>query len=527
MLIFHGISNLKFKNSPTIKRERLYSSIYPRNFIKELESNKNLFSIIPMPPNNIPINNSYQKSKKKYNDINFFKTFTIAKENINLDKNLKNQMKIINYLTEYFKTDKEIIPKTIEFNKKSRNKSAFNSNKANYSTNLVNTLSNEPINVDKFIKEINSFLLPNDKTFESIQNLINNKIKLNKETRKTEVPSQILKTKEIPIDTFNYELIFIYVFNNTFVESLKKTLSNKTLINKSGIKEEYHKQINNIKHKLNLHNKEIEDIPNNQKSEPLIVNKNSSAISSCLNRDKSDSNRINKKINLKMYNKQNIQTNSSDNIFLNHKKNDKELIFLKNVKTNSKRYTSYENFIRGVVKKTKMVNVKESKFKNIIRKQKNIIDNYKKLLKEKIKNDKDKLIKTENSFQNNNKVFVFLSNKKDTNKNEDIINYINNNESNIKYENLKKTIFKISSSKKLLFDENIFNCKNIFNENGKNKEQQNNKLIKENNSKFSNTCKEPIKKYVKRKKNKGIKIFLKKKKALNIKNLNYYLQEEK
>ena len=523
MLIFPD--NLKFKNSPTIKRKRLYSSIYPKSFINELESNKNLFSIIPMPPNNISINNSYQKIKKKYNHNNFFTSFTQEKEIINLDKKLNNQMKIINYLTEYLKTNNEIIPKTIEFNKKSRNKRSLYFNKANYNRNLVNMLSNKQINVDKFMEEINSFLLPNDKTFENIQNLINDRLRMNIETNKNEALSQLLKIKEIPIDTFNYELIFIYIFNNTFIEALKKTLANKTLINKNGIKEEYHKQINNIKHKLNLHNKEIEDLTHNKKFESLIVNKNYSTISSYLNSDKLTSDTNNKNFYLEMYNKKSFQTNSSDNIFFNRKKNNKELFSSKNTNINSKRNTLYENYVKGVVKKTKMINFKDSRLNSIIRKQKFIIDNYIKL---KQKNEKDNLIKLENSFQKNIKFFDFLSNKKNKNKNEDIINYINNNESNIKFENLLiKRIFNKSSLKKSLIDMNINKYKNLFNDNDKGNSLQNKKLIKKNNFKLFIDGKESIKKYEERKKVKSFNIFFKKKKALNIKSFKDYLQEKK
>ena len=522
MITFPEINNLKFKYSRITKKERLYTSIYPKKFQKELESNNNLLSIIHIPPNNISYNN-----KKKHNHIKFFTAFTQEKEKINLEKNLKKQMKIIDYLTENLKSENEIIRKKIEFNKTYKGKRSFYPNNANYSRNFTNIIHNKPIDIDKFIEDINSFLLPNEKTFEIIQNLINDKIKNNKETQKLNCFSQLLNSKEILINSFNYELIFRNVFNNTFKEAFKKALLNNSLINKDDIKKEYQKQINDIKQNLNLLIEEKKNLTNNQKCSSLIINKNSFSLGSHLNNDKFSSKRNNKKINLEMYNRKNIQTKSSDNIFLNHKKNNKELIFFKNVKTNSKRNTLYENYVKGVILKTKMDNVKETKLKNIIRKQKIIIDNYRKS-KEKIKNDHDILIKAENSVQKSIKVFDFLSNKKNKNKNQDIINYINNNERNIKFDNLLiKKIFNKSSIKRLLFDEKINKGKNSFNDNYKNDAQQNKKLIKENSCKLFNTGNESIKEYEERKeKAGGIKISLKKKNALNIKTFKDYLRDE-
>ena len=528
MLIFPDIDDIKFKIPPKTKRERLYSSIYPINFQKELKQINNLFSIIPMPPTKITLRTKSCKKSKEKNGVNkFFSVITPDSEKINLDKDLKNDINTINNL-ELLKIENEIIPKTIEFNKTSRNKRSFFSNKANYKRNLVNIFSNKLIDIDKFIEEINSFLLPNDKTFENIQNLINDKIKMNKNTLKNDVFNHLLKSKEIPINTYNYELIFRYIFNNTFKESFKKALLNKTLITKKEIKEEYQKQINNIKYNLSLHNKEIEDLTDNKKFESLIINKNSSSLSSYLSSGKLSPNRSNKKFNFEMYNRKIIQTNSFDNIFFNRKRKNEGLFYTKDINFNSKSNTLYENYVKGVSLKIKMDNVKETRLKNIIRKQKFIIDNYKKL-KNKIKNDKVNSIKIEDSFKNI-KFFDFLSNKRDknNNKNEDIINYINNNEKSIKFEKkFIKKIFNKSSLKKSQFNKNINEDKNLFNDSDRdNNNKQNKKLIKENSYKLFGSPKESIKGYEESKKTNDIKIFLKKKKALNIKSFKDYLHEE-
>ena len=527
MLIFTDLNELRFKFSTKPKRKSLYSSIYPKNFKISLKQINYLSDIFPNSPTNIPNNNSNQKNNNTYNNNFSLKLFTYEKERNIMSRNLKNQLKLINYLTEKLKTENKIIRNKIEFNTLSKNQKSFYPIKENYN-NLTNKFSNKQVDIDKFIEEINSFLLPNDKTFENIQNLINDKIKMNKNTLKNDVFNHLLKSKEIPINTYNYELIFRYIFNNTFKESFKKALLNKTLITKKEIKEEYQKQINNIKYNLSLHNKEIEDLTDNKKFESLIINKNSSSLSSYLSSGKLSPNRSNKKFNFEMYNRKIIQTNSFDNIFFNRKRKNEGLFYTKDINFNSKSNTLYENYVKGVSLKIKMDNVKETRLKNIIRKQKFIIDNYKKL-KNKIKNDKVNSIKIEDSFKNI-KFFDFLSNKRDknNNKNEDIINYINNNEKSIKFEKkFIKKIFNKSSLKKSQFNKNINEDKNLFNDSDRdNNNKQNKKLIKENSYKLFGSPKESIKGYEESKKTNDIKIFLKKKKALNIKSFKDYLHEE-
>ena len=100
--------------------------------------------------------------------------------------------------------------------------------------------------------------------------------------------------------------------------------------------------------------------------------------------------------------------------------------------------TLYGNYFQIGILKTKTNNVKDSRLKNIIKKQKIIIENNLKLRKN--KNEKDNsLINKENSVKKNIKVFDFLSNKKlynnNNNKNEDIIDYLNINKIRIKIEN--------------------------------------------------------------------------------------------
>ena len=452
MLIFTDLNELRFKFLTKPKRKSLYSSIYPKNFKISLKQINYLSDIFPNSPTNIPNNNSNQKKNNTYNNNFSLKLFTYEKERNIMSRNLKNQLKLINYLTEKLKTENKIIRNKIEFNTLSKNQKSFYPIKENYN-NLTNKFSNKQVDIDKFIEEINSFLLPNDKTFENIQNLINDKIKNNKETPKIEPFNELLMSKDIPINTFNYELIFRYIFNNTFKEALKKALLNKTFINKDDIKEEYQKQINDIKLNLNLHNKEIENINNNQNFKSTIKN-NSSALITYINNSKLESNNyISTKSERHKRNRIIIQTNSSNDIFFNQEKFSKlyeNKIICNNskIKELNKKYcnnlnyklcnkTLYGNYFQIGILKTKTNNVKDSRLKNIIKKQKIIIENNLKLRKN--KNEKDNsLINKENSVKKNIKVFDFLSNKKlynNNNKNEDIIDYLNINKIRIKIEN--------------------------------------------------------------------------------------------
>ena len=534
------------------KRKILNPLISQNNYKKEFETFKELpiFSTKILTKNNL-----HQKNKNIYSN-NYSKTvLTSEKDGKTMNNNLNNQMKIINYTTEKFQKEKEIIHNTIDFNKGLKNQKSFYSIKEDYN-NSSNMFSNKPIDIDKFIEEINSFLLPNDKTFEYIQNLTNDKIKMNIETQKIDAFSQLLKSKEIPVNTFNYQLIYRYVFNNTFKEAFKKALLNKTLINKDDIKEEYQKQINDIKLYLKSHNKEKTNLSNIQNFKSLIKNI-SPALRPYLNNNKLSFSRNSKILGLEKFerNRNIIRTNSSNNIFFNQEKHKIKLFDNKDINFNTKRIeldrknnlaTLYdnnaldkentENIIPGIISKTKMDYIRESRLKNIIKKQKMIINSCMKLTK-RIKNNEENLIKTGNSISPNIKVFDFFSdNNVINNKNEDIINYINNSEKSIKFEDsLIKDTFNISLSKKKSFDDKIIESKKLLNDNIKSNNIQNKKLIKEKNFHIFNTNDGQIKKEEEGKKTERIKkdkiilnkkISLNKKNTLSIRSFKDFLKEE-
>ena len=544
MLVFPDINKLKFKRTNISKRGRLYSSTYKKKYEKISKPNNKTSDIIPI--SQINNNNSHQGKKSKLNNNS---SLVLNSENHKkiLNKILNNQIKIINPSKEKKKIEKEKIPDLIKYNNKSENKKTFSNVRANYS-NLTNIFFNRQIDINKFIKEINSFLLSHNKIFEELQNLINYEIKTNKDSSKYEKFSQLLKSKEIPINKFNYGLIFKCIIKNTFIKSLKKAILNKSLISRKEIKEEYEKQINDIKQYLNLYNKEKKDLANNKNYDPLVISNNYSP----LYNKEIFSNKYDKKINLERNKRKMIiiKSNSSDNVFFsldNYNKNifnskhqindmEKEELDIKDSLQSSHDITPdkeiVDNHIESIIFKRKIDILREKRFRDIIKKQKNIIDAYIKL-KEKVKSSENNLIKTNSFFKENIKSFEFLSPKqiKNDNKNEDIINCINNSYKNFKFENslikakINKYIFqekkskenelninalnsyekgkscinninfekeskindfelkdnisslKNSFSQKVLFNKNIFLTKNLLNNNDKENNELNTKLL--------------------------------------------------
>ena len=551
MLNFPTIKRLKLKFSIKSKRERFSSLMTPNNYKNQIKRYNNFPSMICITPTNFPIKyKTYRKNKNKHKISNSPTVFISKKGKIIFNKKLKEYGKIINYPTEKYQIEKDIKYNIIEFNNKSKDEKPFFTLRENYS-NLSNIIHNKPKNINKFIEKINSFLLPNDKTYENIQNLINNEIATNRESSKINTFNQLLKNKKIPINTYNSGLIFRYIIKNTFINALKKALLNKVLIDKNDIKEEYQKQIDDIKLYLILKNKEENDVIKNQNFESSIINKNFTPLITYKNNNKLDSNKNNKKkMKLQKHrrNRNNIQTNSSDNVFSNREKYKKELLDIKTVYIGFKRKKSAKNStltsfpcndkesreinIHGVILEKKMDNLKENELKNIIKKQKKIIESHIKI-KEKIKKRKNTLIKVENYSPKDIKVFGFLSDNKSKNKNEDIIDYINNSEKSFRFENIliedqnDKSIFK-----RTFFDKRFNIGLNLFPDYDNNNIQQNNEIINENNSQISNNDNEEMKgEESKNDKNNKIlsnkKLYLKKMKTLNIQSFQDYLKEEK
>ena len=605
MIGLPDISRLKFIISKKPRRGRLNSAINPKYYKKILKPINNISFINPISYNYIN-NNSYEGNKNKHNNYHSSSVFISGKEKNIINKNLKQQIKYINNSKEKTKTEREIIPNIFEFNTKPKNKNSPLTFRATYN-NIKKIFSNKPVDINKFINEINSFLLPNNKTFENLQNLLNYKIK-NKESSKKGLFIQFFKRNDLPINKINYGVYYKYIIKNTFKEVLKKAMLNKLLISKQEIKEEYKRQINGIKQYLNLYNKENKgnkDLINGQNLKSLIINNSCTALIPRLNENKIDTikletNKSIKKLNLEKHkrNRKIIQNNSTDNLFFhldyfkkesfdkkNHNVNSKNKELTKNKNSllslpdNSSKYNkeNFEyNFQRDIFK-TKIESLKEKRLKNIIQKQKNIISDYIKIKEKNKHTHEDYSIKTENSVQDNYVGFNFFTNRKNwhNNKNEDIINCINNSEKSIKFENplikdkISKYLFKENNKKESEFNINSvngFENKTLFNNNlnseneiknnnlnlkalSKNNvsflknslpqvsllnesNQQNKQIVKENYSQLFDGVIKPIKKEEEKKRDNPSKLhlnkkfFLKKKKTLNVRSFKDFLNEE-
>ena len=448
MFALPEINKLKFKNTNKSQKRR-NSSDYSINYEKALKPINNTSDIIPISQiKRQNVINSKKESKRKYNNKNSSSLLNFEIEKKFLNKTLRNQLKMINHSTEKIKTEKELISKIKEYNNSSRNKKSFLNIKSNYN-NLTNIFFNRQIDINKFFKEINLLLLRSNKIFEKLQNLINYKIIMRSNVY---VLDQLLKKKEIPINKFNYGLIFKSIIKNTFNESLKKAFLNKSLISKKEIKEEHPKQINDIKKYLNIYNKEKKDSAYNKKFDTLIISNNSPHQYN----NKLSLKKNNKKMNLIRNRRKKliIQSNSCDNIFFNPVHYIKDYFHYRHLNINMKQKEikeknnsqlsndntpdkeMIENHIESIISKRKFDIFSEKRLNNIIKKQNSIFDDFIKL-QEKIKNNELNKIKAENSFEENIKKVESYSTKqiKDDNINEDLINFFNNSAKNCKFEN--------------------------------------------------------------------------------------------
>jgi len=153
MMLYNEFNNFKLLNEKKTSRGRLNSALYKKYSKNFQKQNYNNSYIIPQPLNDIT-NSSYEESKRIHNN-NYSNSMLLSEKERNiLTKNLKNQ--------------KNIIPSIFEFNNNPKNMYNTLTKRENYK----NQIKNKPININTFITEINSFLLPNNKTFKTLKNLI-------------------------------------------------------------------------------------------------------------------------------------------------------------------------------------------------------------------------------------------------------------------------------------------------------------------------------------------------------------------
>ena len=474
-MLFPEITKLKSLNLSKSNIDRLNSAKYPKKNKTNLKLTDKHSSIIPHFQN--INNNSYENRIKRI--PNNTSVYISEKEENNINKNIFKPIKF-NNPSEKTQTEKDFIPNIFECNFRRGHKLNVFTHREIYSMNK-RKFWNKPIDVDKFIKEVNSFLLPNNKTFGILKNMINYRIK-NKESLKNTIFGQIFKRNDFPVGKFTYEIFYKYIIKNTFKEVLKKSFLNNSMANKKEIKEEYLRQLNGIKEYLNLHNNEFNDINDNNNIESFVLNNNNNNNKNISNNNSNNlsmnnsikeknlfKNKRYKKLNIEKHkrNRKIIQNNSSDNIFSQHYNYNKSSLFFntKNLNMNSKnqelikkdsirsfdavnnsnnntKFTEEKNQIQSKASMEKDVSPNKEtkiKLKEIIQKQKKAFSNQK-LLLQKINNNNNKgdmQIKSENSIHEKIKGFNLFFNKKNenVNKNEDIIGFLNNKDKKVIFSN--------------------------------------------------------------------------------------------
>jgi len=449
MLLPSNNEKLKILKDKIFKNERLNSAISPKIYKDTVHLNYNHSYNISQPHYNIT--KSFEESKKVLHNNPLNSMLIFEKEKNILLKNLKKQIKIDN-LKEKMKTEKRLIKNVFEFNNNDKNKINALIVGKNHKINKKR-FSNNSKEVFQFIDEINQFNPPNNLIFENLKKLVNYRL-INKESLKNTIFLQMFKKIDTPTKKSSDELLYKYILKNTFKEVLKKGYLNNVLISKQEIKDEYHKQINQVKRNFPFFNKEHE-IPYCDKDLGSLLINNSSNLSN----SKDNKVIINKcsKIISKIKHKRNrpiFQNNSVDHIYSkfynsnrvslerknkNNRSNNQVLTknnlmsFTNNTnnKINEFHKEGNKNYSNNKIFKTYS---RQNKFNNFIIKPKNIIISNNIIQKLKLKADNP--LNSENTKQETNKGFkIFLSknnSKEKNNKNEDIINCINNTE-NIKF----------------------------------------------------------------------------------------------
>jgi len=473
MLLYKEFNNFKLLNEKKTRRGRLNSALYKKYSKNSHKPIYNNSYIIPQPLNDIT-NSSYEESKRIHNS-NYSNSMLVSEKEKNfLTKNLKRQINI-NKLREN-KTQKNIIPHIFE------TKNIYNTLTKRENNN--NYFKNKPRNINTFITEINSFLLPNNKTFKTLKNLINYKL-INNDYLKNPVLLQLFERHNFPMNKLTYESFHKYIITKTFKEVSKKGLLNDSIIDQKEIIKEYHKQLNKLKLNLILFNEKNKDENEKEDLQSLVINNNSSFIKN-FNINKTTLNENSEIMNIikQKRNKSITQNNSLHNIYSRYDINSNESCFdlnnqnIKNKNQTKNKLISLPNKIiknNGNSQNKIFNNSNEKKMNKII--QKAIIPNIKNQSKE---NHKLRMEFTcREIIKKSNFLLDKVKHNEYNNKNGDIINCINN-ERKIQFSNelinnkLKQNLFNLNNFKLKVFKLN--DNKNIKKENYDNKDFINNSL---------------------------------------------------
>ena len=469
---FHNNRKLKVFKAKILTNEISNAAMNPKNYKDLVKLNYNYSYNISQPHYNI--NKSLEENKKVLSNNHSTSRLKFEKEKNLLLNNLKKQIKINNFNKKVIKV-KVMNQNLFESNNNAKSKINVLTDRKNNKINQKR-FSNNLKQVFQFIDEINPFVYPNNGTFENIKNLVNYKL-INKDSLKNTILQQMFKKIDFPINKFSDEILNKYILKNTFKAVLKKGYLNNSLISKQEIKDEYYRQIDEAKRYLPFLNEENEGPYYDKDLGSLLINNS-------FNLSNSNDNKVilNKRCKIMnpikhKRNRQIFENKSVDNIYSKFYSSNKELfdtkykiIQNKNKEFTKNNYLSFHNNVNNEKNDFKLrtknyskneifkTYSKEKKLNDIILKPKNYIINQKNIVHS-FNHKVNAPLNSENSKQETCKGFkIFLSKntfKEKENRNEDIINFINNNE-NIKFSNRFREGKIINHNTNIIFEKRNF-----------------------------------------------------------------------
>ncbi len=126
----------------------------------------------------------------------------------------------------------------------------------------IKLIKDDKINIEKIINAINSFLIPNDKTFENLAKLINSRI-INREKTKEIEDNFYINQNSKPNKFQIIKELYKDIINKIYKQMMTKGIKYSSKIKKEDIKTEYKNEIYNLlvyleklrKNKINFNNK--------------------------------------------------------------------------------------------------------------------------------------------------------------------------------------------------------------------------------------------------------------------------------
>ena len=254
-------------NTKILNQDKLSNSIYNFRIINKQKESMNETSF---------------NFSKKYFPLNRDDIRIYPYNNSKNEKSTQHSFDKNSILTNLYNTSnkttkrKSISSEDVSLNEYSKNK------KTNYLVLQYNDLNNlsqkemkyKKIEINKVINSINALLIPNDKTFEILQKLINYRI-INKESYK-EIDDNCFINQTSESKKFQIiEQLFKDIIKKIYKQMIKKGYETNTFINKNEIKKEYKNEIINLKEYLkNIKNNNIKNIINNFNIHSLVKDKN-------------------------------------------------------------------------------------------------------------------------------------------------------------------------------------------------------------------------------------------------------------